>query len=348
MEKRVGKPVPLAFGFAEDDRMYTNFQWSLMEEAGYSNTIGKDLVNFAFVPEDTLHTVLLHLYGDYAYLMEKKPEKETVIDVLLEKYEVWFRRNIYFSVYLMSFLDFLAGGSIDERVYPGTYREERTLCKWAKGGCAGGALELIDRIRAVQESRRAFVEKALRSIYEKPDDGGLTPLEQYYRYEQENPLFRKHLHSTFITKLGTHGRHDPAILPLTVLDTVDDLMRYELLLLLTQGKGYKFCKNCGKPFIPSGRSDTLYCDRVMDGADKPCNEIGAYLAAAKKADENPVLKTYRKAYQRLHKRVELGYMEEEDFAEWRDEATQRRDRCLAGELGAEEFIAWVDGTSRRR
>ena len=328
--------------------MYTNLQWSLMEEAGYSNTIGKDLVNFAFVPEDTLHTVLLNLYGDYAYLMERNSDKETVIDVLLEKYEAWFRRNLYLSVYLMSFFDFLADGGIDKRVYPGSHKEERALHQWAKDGCAGGAPELIDRIRAAQESRRAFVEKTLCSIYEEPKDDGLSPLERYYQYEQTNPVFRKHLHSMFTTKLGTHSRRDPAILPLTVLDTIDDLIRYELFLLVTQGKRYKFCKNCGKPFIPAGRSDTLYCDRVMDGVDKPCNEIGAYLTAVKKTEENSVLKTYRQAYQRLHNRVELGYMEDAVFAAWRDEAAQRRDRCLAGELGADEFVAWINRTSRQR
>ena len=41
-------------------------------------------------------------------------------------------------------------------------------------------------------------------------------------------------------------------------------------------------------------------------------------------------------------------MEDDEFTRWKDEAAQKRDQCLAGELGAEEFLAWVDATSRRR
>jgi len=86
----------------------------------------------------------------------------------------------------------------------------------------------------------------------------------------------------------------------------------------------------------------------MDGADKPCSEIGAYLADVKKVASDPVLSACRKAYRRLHKRVELGYMEDDKFARWKDEAVQKRDRCMTGELDAEEFLAWVNATSRKR
>ena len=57
------------------------------------------------------------------------------------------------------------------------------------------------------------------------------------------------------------------MVPLTELAAIDDLIRYELFLLLTQGKGYKICKNCGRPFIPFGRSDILCCDDVIIGAN---------------------------------------------------------------------------------
>ena len=86
----------------------------------------------------------------------------------------------------------------------------------------------------------------------------------------------------------------------------------------------------------------------MDGVDRPCNKIGAYLADVKKVASDPVLSAYRKAYRRLHKRMELGYMEDDEFTRWKDEAVQKRDHCMAGALDAEEFFAWVDATSRRR
>ena len=338
---------PLAYGYAEDGKLYTSFRWKLVE-ADYFNTIGKDLVNFAYLDDNQLYSVMLNLYGAYMFLAEKQPNKDVIADVLLEQYEPWFRKNTYLAVYLMSFFDYLTDGSIDERVFPGTSDAERELRKIAKNKRGDAAPNVIDPVFEAFQSKRELAEAALWVIYEDGTDDGITPVERYFRHEQEDPEFQKRLSATFIVKLGRRGTGDSTVRQLTVLDTVDDLLRYELFLLATQGKGYKYCKNCGKPFIPSGRSDTIYCDRVMSGADKPCNEIGAYLTDVKKVASDPVLSAYRKAYQRLHKRVELGYMEDGEFTRWKDEAVQKRDRCIACELSAEEFIAWVDATSRRR
>ena len=337
---------PLAYGYAEDGKLYTSFHWKLAE-ADYFNAIGKELVNFAYLDGNQLYGVMRKLYGDYAFLAEKQPNKDVIADVLLEKYEPWFRKNTYFAVYLMSILDYLIDGRVDERVFPGTDDADRELRKIAKNKRGDAAANVIDPIFATFQSKRELAEAALRAVYEDDVDD-LAPVERYYRHEQEDPEFQKQLSATFTVKLGRRSTGDRSVTQLTVLDTVDDLLRYELFLLVTQGKGYKYCKNCGKPFIPSGRSDMVYCDRVMDGADKPCSEIGAYLADVKKVASDPVLSAYRKAYQRLHKRVELGYMDDDEFTRWKDEAAQKRDRCTAGELDAEEFLAWVDATSRRR
>lgn len=35
-------------------------------------------------------------------------------------------------------------------------------------------------------------------------------------------------------------------------------------------------------------------------------------------------------------------MTREEFQEWSQEARQNRDRCVAGELSLEEFVAWLD------
>ncbi len=247
----------------------------------------------------------------------------------------------------MGFLDYLIDGTLDERVFPGTNDADRELHKIAKNKRGDAAPNVIDPIFAAFRSKRELAETALRAIYEDDADD-LAPVERYYRREQEDALFQKQFHATFTVKLGRRATGDRSVTQLTVLDTVDDLLRYELFLLTTQGRPYKFCKNCGKPFIPAGRSDAVYCDRVMDGADKPCNKIGAYRTDVKKVEADPVLNAYRMAYRRMHKNMEYGGLEADAFRRWKDEAAQKRDLCMAGELDAEEFLAWVDATSRRR
>ena len=342
------KALPLAYGYAENGLLHTELHWAQMDEACFGKTIGADLVNFAYIDDGSLYAAMFDSQDLCRSMMEKQASVGDIAQAVLEKYEPVLRINLYFSVYLMSFLDFLFDGTIDERVFPGASSAERRLRKAAKDVQNADFMNVVDLIFEAYQSKRKLAESALRAIYEDKTDESLTPVERYYRREQKGPLFQKQLHATFTVKLGRRGTGDHTVTQLTVLDTVDDLLRYELFLLATQGKGYKYCKNCGKPFIPSGRSDTIYCDRVMSGADKPCNEIGAYLTDVKKVASDPVLSAYRKAYQRLHKRVELGYMEDGEFTRWKDEAVQKRDRCMVGDLSAEEFIAWVDATSRRR
>ena len=348
MRNQENKPTPLAHGYAENGLLHTELQWAQVDEACFAKTIGADLVDFAYIDDGSLYAVILEINGLCRSLSEKQAGADDIARAVLEKCEPAFRLNLYFSIYLMSFLDFLFDGTIDERVFPGASRAERRLRKVAKDARNADVMDVIDHIFEAYQSKRKLAESALRAIYEDEADENLTPLERYYRREQEDALFQKQLHATFTVKLGRRAAGDRSVTQLTVLDTVDDLLRFELFLLVTQGRRYKFCKNCGKPFIPSGRSDAVYCDRVMDGADKPCSKIGAYRTDAKKVEADPVLNAYRMAYRRMHKNMEYGGLEEDAFRRWKDEAAQKRDRCKAGELSAEEFLAWLDGTSRRR
>ncbi|MBO4914744.1 MAG: hypothetical protein J5449_06005, partial [Oscillospiraceae bacterium] len=308
MRNAENKPTPLAYGYAENGLLHTELHWAQMDEVCFAKTIGADLVDFAYIDDGSLYAVILEINGLCRSLAEKQASVDDIACAVLQRCEPVLRLNLYFSIYLMSFLDFLFDGTIDERVFPGASRAERRLRKMAMDARNADVMDVIDHIFEAYQSKRKLAESALRAIYEDETGTGLTPLERYYRREQEDALFQKQLHAVFTVKLGRRAAGDRSVTQLTVLDTVDDLLRYELFLLVTQGRRYKFCKNCGKPFIPSGRSDTVYCDRVMDGADKPCSEIGAYIADVKKVASDPVLSAYRKAYQRLHKRVELGYM----------------------------------------
>ncbi len=348
MRNAENKPTPLAYGYVENGLLHTELQWAQMDEAYFAKTVGADLVDFAYIDDGSLYAVILEVSNLCRSLTEKQTSVDDITRAVLEKCEPVLRVNLYFSVYLMSFLDFLFDGTIDERVFPGASLAERRLRKAARDAQNADVMEVIDLIFEACQSKRKLAETALRAIYEAEADDDLSPLERYYRREQEDTLFQKQFHAVFTVKLGRRATGDRSVTQLTVLDTVDDLLRYELFLLVTQGRPYKFCKNCGKPFIPRGRSDAVYCDRVMGGADKPCNKIGAYRTDVKKGVADPVLNAYRMAYRRMHKNMEYGGLEEDAFHRWKDEAAQKRDRCKAGELSAKEFLAWLDGTSRRR
>jgi hypothetical protein len=87
---------------------------------------------------------------------------------------------------------------------------------------------------------------------------------------------------------------------------------------------------------------------LMPGQERPCCEIGANIVAVEKRKTHPELRVYRQAYERLYKRVEMGYMERTDFAVWYITAREKRDACHSGELPLNEFLRWIDETSRQR
>jgi hypothetical protein len=86
----------------------------------------------------------------------------------------------------------------------------------------------------------------------------------------------------------------------------------------------------------------------MPGQKHPCSEVGANLVFVEKRNANPALRTYRQAYNRMYKRAQEGYMDWSDFDEWKEQAIVKCDSCHIGGLQFDEFVQWIDETSRQR
>ena len=347
------RPEPLAKAFTKDNQIYFRLQTALMEDVSYNSVIGRNLVNFAFLDQDLLERCMLEFFAVYVQRRDRGVHPDSIEEELVERSRRLFVRNSYLSIYLLGYVQFLMDEEIDPRIFSGITGDDKSLLNLIQREKPDGipdALKsgMISVLIRSYESKRRRSEKALKIVWEASQGDTRTPVERYCKLEQEDSFFRKHWHSTFMTTLGVWDAEMGKSVRFTVLETIDDMLRYEMVQLLIEGVGYKFCKNCGMPFIPSGRSDALYCDRVMTGQEKPCNKIGANLAAKKKVNSNPALKIYRQAYQRMNKRMEQGYLEREEYDAWVKAAAEKRDRCVVGELPYKEFAGWIDGTSRQR
>lgn len=84
------------------------------------------------------------------------------------------------------------------------------------------------------------------------------------------------------------------------INTVDNLIRFELLSLVDRDVNIKKCKRCGHFFVPIGRPDTIYCNRIDKGETKPCNEVGAMEALKDKRRNNPVSQACDSVYRRFY------------------------------------------------
>ena len=141
----------------------------------------------------------------------------------------------------------------------------------------------------------------------------------------------------------------PEIVELYEVDAIDDLLRFEFIKMVERDIFIKKCRNCGHFFMPKRRADAEYCERIIEGSQRKCSEIGATLRYERKVAENPILEAYSKAYKRFNSRTRAKKMTQGEFLAWSEQARKLRDECMAGQLPFDEFAAWLEqGRVRRK
>ena len=91
-----------------------------------------------------------------------------------------------------------------------------------------------------------------------------------------------------------------------MIDGIDDLIRFELLKMVSNGVLVKKCESCGKYFVPTGRIDTVYCNRLYKETERMCAEIGFIRKYKDKVKDDPIYTAYNKAYKHNNSRCVTG------------------------------------------
>ena len=126
-------------------------------------------------------------------------------------------------------------------------------------------------------------------------------------------------------------------------DSAKDLISFMLVNYIKHGIRFRKCKYCGKYFGIVGNYNTEYCSRkVFQAGGKTCKDLGSFRIYEKRLMESPVIKEYKRSYKAHNARVSKGLMTRDEFNAWSVEAREKRDMCLRGEFGFEEFVAWLD------
>ncbi len=112
--------------------------------------------------------------------------------------------------------------------------------------------------------------------------------------------------------------------------------------MLEQNVHFRKCKRCGKYFIMKGKYDTRYCDRVVEGESRSCQEIAAAENYKAKHADDKAAAIYSKYYKRYSARVKVNQIKEADFKKWKYQAMTKRDKCTNGIITPEEFTSWME------
>lgn len=117
-----------------------------------------------------------------------------------------------------------------------------------------------------------------------------------------------------------------------------DVIYFELINVIKGNIVIKRCECCNRYFVPSGRNDSMYCNRIAPGSQKTCIEIGAIRKYEKETENNPIKKAYRTEYKKRYARVLKGKVDNSIFFEWSEIMKSARDEALKGKLAYEEFM----------
>lgn len=134
--------------------------------------------------------------------------------------------------------------------------------------------------------------------------------------------------------------------------TLDDLLRVSLFEVIKSGLKVKKCANCGKPFIPQKRSDTIYCDRpAPQKTDRSCREYGADKAYQNNLRKKASMQLYRKIYMSKQMRTKRNpdiVEYSESFEKFKSQSKQWKAEVKAGAKTEEEFIEWLKSVKEKK
>ena len=354
-------------------RMFDNKMQVLIEgqnglRSQKESLIGEQLLDFVYYDLAKLNKALDQAYS-FAYHV-KDPDFEWI----LKKLDI---QNIYLRFFVELFLDAMNYDKPDTKAgfellcskYPQEVEflkqndkfrnvNHRTISKpFLIGVFSSHALGM-----------QSFMNQQLEFCVEGSNDEEymkLKPIERLYIYEQwrtskgEQPLYFET--DTFSSQLviseeiqeeGDFSieeladklkKQKPQIAEMTVLPSGWALMRFELMKMITQEVFIKKCANCKRYFILDGRTDVEYCSRPLTNQpEKACKDIGALNKYMGKVNADPIRKEYHRAYKRNHSRLRVGTMTQAEFLEWSDEAQEKRDLCLSGEMEKDNFFEWIN------
>ena len=307
------------WGYSENKETKLQFDHKQTKKCLVASTSGKSVFDFMYFEEKYILGVFRDISDSIFYNQIEDAQG-------MVSYHCAY--NVCLAAYVIEFLEYLTDGT-DEALSELTafmgsgfiappidspdYRNEFLKC-------------MVKSVLQKQTELKSLVKSVLKA------EGG-TIKERFIRQGKTNKLADFNF-NCFLS---------PEISPLKFpLKTADDVMRFDLMQMFVKELEFKPCKYCGRYFVPLGRTDCEYCDRIMIGETKPCSEIGALKTFDIVHKDDPIHKAYITAYRRMDSRQRAKLITKEEFKEFGKNARAERKKCYNGEITLEQFQTWLD------
>lgn len=177
----------------------------------------------------------------------------------------------------------------------------------------------LEEIEQLQIELKKYLNSKSTCIF-IPDD---QPVTAYFNIEEQTG----DLHTTYS------------------IEYIHSLIYLELINLKSRNLRIRCCENCGRYFLPSKRSDEIYCNRIFKSG-KTCKEVGY----AEKEKKDPIKSLYTTARKTQHARIRYNAhipdYKEKHFEPWKKAAEKARDEFQKTN-DVEGFKKWLDENKDR-
>ena len=307
------------FGYSKDNRTYYKLKFDQIEETVVSSVSGKAVFDFLWIDGNDFETIFTNILSAFA---------SGGVRGAISTAAPFVDKNSYLTIYIAAFIDYLAENT-DEALTGFTSFMGSDFSAPQKGSphCM---MNFINAMVASIERKKAEIKFYIDDIM-KDKKSSLT--QRFVKRGKESKLFD--------FKFDSYFDYENEVITYP-LETMDDVIRFDMMQMLVNKVKFKPCKCCGHYFIPGGRVNSEYCDRIMPGETKPCNEIGALKTFDIVHKDDDIHKAYITAYRRMDSRQRAKLITKDEFKQFGKIARAERKKCYNGEITLEQFKTWLD------
>ena len=307
------------FGYSKDNRTYYKLKFDQIEETVVSSVSGKAVFDFLWIDGNDFETIFTNILSAFA---------SGGVRGAISTAAPFVDKNSYLTIYIAAFIDYLAENT-DETLTGFTSFMGSDFSAPQKEA-AHYMMNFINAMITSIEQKKAEIKFYIDDVM-KDKKGSLT--QRFVKRGKESKLFD--------FKFDSYFDYENEVINYP-LETMDDVIRFDMMQMLVNKVKFKPCKCCGHYFIPGGRVNSEYCDRIMPGETKPCNEIGALKTFDIVHKDDDIHKAYITAYRRMDSRQRAKLITKDEFKQFGKIARAERKKCYNGEITLEQFQTWLD------
>lgn len=226
------------------------------------------------------------------------------------------------------------------------YRLFQLISKKDKFGSVQQYQQIVSDIYSFNQTMFWFVDRYIMHLKKLDAENYAAALFDFYQNPSIDKMmvnhFRDGVHAFTLfdtVKVQYEPRETPghlnayAIYEVYSVNYLQAFLKMDFMKAIMTGHIFRRCKNCKRFFLLTHGYKTAYCDRPLaDNPKRTCRQQGAKNIAKEKAQNNPVIQSYNRAYRRITADKNRENINEEQWKIAKRKLADLRDMAVSGRI----------------